>query len=320
LINVSMDVVTLGEAMLRFSPPLGESLESAPVLQVDLGGAESNVAVALARLGLSVGWISRLPNNALGRRAEGQIRYHRVDTSRVIWASGERMGAYYIEPGRSPRPTDVIYDRAHSAFGRIEPEEVDWAYVRESAWLHLTGITPALGEGARRTVERALREAASSSAIISFDVNYRSKLWSPEQAATVLTPLLSQVTIIQCAARDAALLFSTPTAGMEAARALYECFHPRLVVLTEGEAGAVAYDGTEYRIPPIPADTVDPIGSGDAFAAGFIVGYREGGVTQGLAWASALAAIKRTYRGDLPWTSRDQVRAVLDGAGINIVR
>lgn len=315
-----VDIVTLGETMVRFSPPSGESLESAPAFQADPGGAESNVAVALARLGLRVGWISRLPDNALGRRVAGQIRRHGVDVSRVIWGAGERMGTYYIEPGRSPRPTMVIYDRADSALSRIEPDEVDWGYVRQASWLHLTGITPALGAGPRRVVERAIRKATDGETVVSFDVNYRAKLWSPKAAAEVLVPLLSQVTIIQCAARDAALLLETSGDGGEAARALYEQFDSRLVVVTAGEAGAFAYDGAAHHVPSIPVDTLDPIGSGDAFAAGFIAGYREGGVDQGLAWGSALAALKRTYRGDIPWAGREELQTVLDDAGMDIVR
>lgn len=315
-----VDVVTLGEIMVRFSPPIGESLESAPVFQVDPGGAEANVAVALARLGVRTGWVSRLPDNVLGRRIAGQLRHHGVDTSRVIWAPGERIGTYYIEPGRTPRATNVIYDRAGSAFSRIQPEEVDWGYVRQAGWLHLTGITPALGDGPRRVVERAIREAAGSGAVISFDVNYRAKLWSPERAAEVLTPILQRATIIQCAARDAALLFDVPVAGGPAAQALYEQFHPRLAVVTEGEVGVSAYDGAEHRASTILADTLDPVGSGDAFAAGFIAGYREGGVEQGLAWGSALAALKRTYRGDLVWCGREELQAVLRGTAQGILR
>lgn len=315
-----MDVVTLGETMLRFSPPPTESLESADAFRVDPGGAESNVAIALARLGLRAGWISRLPDNVLGHRVAGQIRRHGVDTSRVIWAPGERMGTYYIEPGRRPRPTDVIYDRASSALSRIDPDEVDWSYVRQAEWLHLTGITPALGAGPRRTVERAVQEVTDGQTVVSFDVNYRAKLWTPEEAAAVLAPFLDQVTIIFCAARDAALLFGAPAEGGDAARALYERFDPRLAVVTEGEAGAVAYDSQVHRVSAIETETLDPVGSGDAFAAGFIAGYREGDVDQGLSWGTALATLKRTYRGDVLWAGWKELRAVLDDIGADIVR
>jgi 2-dehydro-3-deoxygluconokinase len=315
-----VDVITLGETMLRFSAPPGESLESAAEFRVDIGGAESNVAIALARLGLRVGWISRLPDNSLGRRVAGQVCRHNVDTSRVIWASDERLGTYYIDLGQSPRPSNVTYDRGDSAFSHIEPDEVDWAYVCQAEWLHLSGITPALGLGPRRVVERAIHEARKSEATVSFDVNYRSKLWSPVEASRTLTPVLSQVAVIQCAIRDAMALFGTTAVGEEAAHALYDQFRPQVVVVTEGRSGAVAYDGKEYCVASIPAITIDPVGSGDAFAAGFIAGYREGGVAQGLAWGTALAALKRTYWGDIAWTNRDELQAVLDERGEDIVR
>lgn len=315
-----MDVLTLGETMVRFSPPFGESLESAPTFHADPGGAESNVAIALARLGLKVGWISRLPDNALGRRVGGQIRRHGVDISRVIWAPDERMGTYYIEPGRSPRPTTVIYDRRRSALSRVTPDEVDWEYVRRADWLHLTGITPALGDGPRQVVERAIRTVADDDVIVSFDVNYRSKLWTPDEATEVLTPLLEQAAILQCATRDAALLFGTPAAGGDAARTLFERFSPRVAVVTAGEAGAFAYDGAVHHVSSVSVDTVDPIGSGDAFAAGFIAGYRQNGVDKGLSWGSALAALKRTYRGDILWGGLTELQEVLDRADTKIRR
>lgn len=315
-----LDVVTLGETMIRFSPPFGESLEGASVFHVDPGGAESNVAVALARLGLQVGWISRLPDNALGRRIGGQIRHHGVDISRVIWATGERVGTYYIEPGRSPRPTNVIYDRRHSALSRLTPKEVDWDYIRQGDWLHLTGITPALGDGPKQVVERAIREATGAGAIVSFDVNYRPKLWTASEAAAVLTPLLEQVTILQCARRDAALLFGAPEAGDETACELFKRYRPRVVVVTSRGAGAYAYDGAAYHVPSVSVDTVDPIGSGDAFAAGFIAGYRQGDVDTGLMWGSALATLKRTYRGDILWSGRIELDAILNRVDVKIHR
>lgn len=316
-----MDVVTLGETMIRFSPPQAETLERSALLHADPGGAESNVAIALARLGLATAWISRLPENAMGRRIAGQIRQHGVDTSRVVWApSTERVGTYYIEPGRAPRPTSVIYDRAGSALSRIEPADVDWGYVQRAGWLHLTGITPGLGAGPRRTLEEAVRVATGRGMVVSFDVNYRAKVWPADEAAAVLAPLLEDVALILCAARDAALLFGTPAAGPDAARALSQAFRPRLVVVTAGEAGAFAYDGADYHAPSVVCDTLDPVGSGDAFAAGFIAGYRDGDVEQGLAWGNAAAALKRTYRGDILWATRQELQAILEETGSAILR
>jgi 2-dehydro-3-deoxygluconokinase len=306
--------------MLRFSPSEGDTLESALTYRVDIGGAESNVAVALARLGFRTGWISRLPDNALGRRLLGQIRHHGVDTSAVILAPDGRVGTYYIEPGRLPRATSVIYDRAHSAFSQIDPDQVDWDYVGKAKWLHLTGITAALGDGPRRTVERAIAEATRHGVLISFDVNYRARLWTPADAAATLSLLLRHIPIIQCSLRDAVSLFGTPASGDEAARDLYDRFHPRVILITDGQAGAVAYDGELHRARSIPAETLDPVGSGDAFAAGFIAGYKEGGIEHGLSWGVAAAAVKRTFRGDLFLAGRTELRDALEGAAQHIAR
>lgn len=316
-----MDVVTLGEAMIRYSPPDGETFENASVFHAYVAGAESNVAVALARLGLRVGWVSRLPNNVLGRRVAGQIRRHGVDTGALVWApAAERVGTYYLEPGRSPRPTVALYDRAHSAFAAIQPDDIDWEYVTQAAWLHLGGITPALGPGPRHVIERAARVATEHSLTLSFDVNYRSKLWSPDEASAFLSGVLDRATIVQCSARDARLLFDAPPIGPAAAETLYDRFQADLVVVTDGADGACAYDGHLYTAPAFQADTLDPIGSGDAFAAGFIAGFRSDGVERGLRWGCALAALKRTYRGDVLWAGREELETLLDDDSVPIVR
>jgi 2-dehydro-3-deoxygluconokinase len=117
------DVVCIGETMLRLSAPAGSSLENTPYLQVDVAGAESNVAIGLSRLGVSVGWISRLPDNSLGRRVADVIRGQGVDVSRVVWAPEGRLGVYFIELGQPPRPSQIIYDRAHSAMAQMQPDE-----------------------------------------------------------------------------------------------------------------------------------------------------------------------------------------------------
>ena len=310
-----MDIVTLGETMLRFSVGTGQNLEGASSYQVDIAGAESNVAINLARLGLKTGWISRLPDHPLGRRVASEMRRHGVDLAGVIWAPGqERQSTFFIEFASSPRSTQVIYDRAGSAFSHIQPDQVDWAYLRAGHWLHLSGITPALGPGPRATIERAIAEASSAGMTISLDVNYRAKLWSAEQAASQLAPLMSSVTILVCALRDAVTLFQVPEDAEAAVTSLHVRFRPRLTLLTLGDAGAIAFDGELHRQTALPSETVDPIGSGDAFVGGFIAGYLEGGVKRGLQFGVALAALKRTYQGDVVWCSRQDLLAALDQA------
>jgi 2-dehydro-3-deoxygluconokinase len=317
-----MDIVTLGETMLRFSVSRGQNLEVATSYQVDIAGAESNVAINLARLGLKTGWISRLPDNPLGRKVASEMGRHGVDLTGVIWASGgERQSTFFIEFASPPRSTQVIYDRAASAFSHIQPDQVDWTYLRAGHWLHLSGITPALGAGPRATVERAIAEASRAGMTISFDVNYRAKLWSAEQAASQLVSFMSSSTLLVCALRDAVTLFQVPEAAEAAVTGLHARFRPRLTVLTLGDAGAVAFNGELHYQAALPAETVDPIGSGDAFVSGFIAGYLEGGVRRGLQFGVGLAALKRTYQGDVVWCSRqDLLLALNEGSARGVDR
>jgi 2-dehydro-3-deoxygluconokinase len=171
-----MDLITIGETMLHLSVNDGQSLEAADSYRADVAGAESNVSSDAARLGLAAGWILRLPDNPLGRKVTNCVRQHGVDTSRVIWASEyERQSTFFVEFAPLPRGTRVIYDRKDSAFSRITPKEVDWPYVRTAKWLHISGITLALGAGPAATAERAIAETASAGSTISIDVNYRSR-------------------------------------------------------------------------------------------------------------------------------------------------
>jgi 2-dehydro-3-deoxygluconokinase len=308
-----MDVVTLGETMLRFSASDGQSLEAADAYRVDIAGAESNVAIDLARMGLATGWVSRMPDNPLGRKVTGELRRHGVDVSRVVWVPGEeRQATFFIEFAPLPRGTQVIYDRARSAFSRMQPQQVDWDYVRAARWLHLSGITPALGAGPLATVERAMTEAAAAGLTISFDVNYRSRLWSEAQAAECLAPLMSQAQVLICALRDGVALFGVPDDLEDGVTALHERFRPDITIVTLGDDGVIAYDRQLYRQPAPPVETVDPIGSGDAFTAGFIAGYLEDGLAHGLRLGVGLAALKRTYRGDVVWCTRQELLAALD--------
>jgi 2-dehydro-3-deoxygluconokinase len=316
-----MHVVTLGETMLRLSVGDGQSLEGAAAYQVDVAGAESSVAVDLARLEVPSGWVSRLPDNALGHKVANELRRHGVDVSGVVWAaSGERQGTFFVEFAPSPRGTEVIYDRAGSAFSRIQPDEVDWPYVRAARWLHLSGITPALGPGPLATVGRAIEEALAAGLTISFDVNYRAKLWSPQQAAAGLAPFMEKAHVLACALRDAVTLFGVGEDAEQAVTALHTRFQPAITLLTLGDQGAIAFDGHLYRQPAPPVETVDPLGTGDAFIAGFIAGYLEDSVQRGLAFGVGLAALKRTYRGDIVWCSRQELLATLDRAHHKSVR
>src|SRR5579871_3203141 len=271
------DVVTFGETMLRLSAPGFSRLEEAVSLDVRVGGSESNTAVALARLGLRVAWWSKLPANPLGRRIENEIRRWGVNTEGVLWdeTPGARAGLYFLDFGLSPRATDVYYDRAHSSASRLTALEIDGARIACGRLLHLSGITPALSPYAAKAVSRALTLAKEAGTRVSFDINYRAKLWSPEAARTGLEPLLSQVDLLFCPQADAALLFGLTGSGPEVARTLREQYELEAAVVTCGGDGAVACDdaGDWAAAPHTLGQIVDRVGAGDAFNAGVLMGY-----------------------------------------------
>lgn len=299
--------------MLRLSAPAGVSLEYAPHLFVDVAGSESNVAVALSRLRTSAGWISRLTDSPLGWRIVAAVRAQGVDVSRVLWTRGGRVGTYFVEVGRTPRPGRVLYDRTGSAMAGISSEEVDWAYVREAKVVHLSGITPGLGASCRELVARAIAEAGAGRARVSFDVNFRSRLWTAVEATAALAPLLFKVQILICTAADAHALFELAGSAAAVAQELRERFSPDVAVVTDGvhfaaATGAKTVEREGYRV-----DVVDRIGAGDAFAAGFLHGYLTFGVERGLDYGAALAALKHTYYGDTAWVSEEDVQGLISG-------
>src|SRR3954468_17019150 len=170
------EVVTFGEAMIRLSPPNFPRLEQARSLDLQVGGAELNTAVALARLGRSTAWVSRLTDNPLGRLIANHAREAGVHTDHVVWTKDDRVGLYFLEFGAAPRASSVLYDRKGAAIAGIAPGMVDWAKVFSGVkWLHVTGITPALSPGAAATTLEAIRAARAAGVGTSVDLNYRVK-------------------------------------------------------------------------------------------------------------------------------------------------
>jgi 2-dehydro-3-deoxygluconokinase len=307
-------VVGIGETLIRLTPPGGETLETTPTLTIHIGGAESNVCATLAQLGIRTAWISRLPATPLGRRVARTIQGYGVDVQNVLWAPGGNIGLMFVQPGADPRPGEVFYYRAGSAFSGIDPDAVAWSVLEGTRLLHLTGITPALGQGPRRLVERALQEAGRRGVQVSFDVNYRARLWTTDEARTVLEPLLLQAEVIFLSERDARAVFQATGEAPDAARALRERFRCGVLVMTRGADGALAVgpEGTSER-PAVPSAIVDRIGRGDAFAAGFLYGYLRGSVDEGLRYGTALASLKQTYPGDICQVTHDDLEAILGG-------
>lgn len=313
-------LATFGESMLRYSPPAGERLETTDDLAVHVGGAESNVAVAASRLGCEAAWLSKLPESPLGRRVERGVREHGVEP---LVATGEgRVGTYYLEPGGSPRGTSVVYDRENAAVRTATPGELAVDRVRAADAFYTSGITPALSSTLAETVKELLVAAGEAGATRAFDLNYRAKLWEPQEAAATLRPLFDHVDILVVAVRDAATVLDRNGDPATVARNLAADHDCELVVVTRGDDGAVAaHDGDRVEQAALETDTTDPVGTGDAFVGGLLASRLAGSsVRESLEVAAATAALKRTVAGDAAVVTPEEVAGVLDGAGDGIDR
>ncbi len=306
------DVLAFGETMIRFSPVDGQMLEQADFLRADAAGTESNMAAALARMGAAVAWVSVLPDHPTGRWIASRLAMHGVDTSHVIW-SGERTGVFFLEPGTPPRGSRVVYDRAGSAATGITPDMVDHALRSGARIVHTSGITASLGPSCLETVARVLGDRPGGGYLTSFDINYRAKLWSPEQARSVLDTLLDQVDILISTAADTALIFGLDGAPEETIGALRTRFGNEFVVLTLAEGGAVGWsEGTGFLYTkPYAVEPVDRLGAGDAFDAGLLYGLLREDLAAGLSYGTALAALSYSERGDMTWATLDEVKRMV---------
>ncbi|MFQ5948442.1 MAG: sugar kinase [Acidimicrobiia bacterium] len=318
---MSYDIVTVGEALLRLWVPPGERLESAPVLRFDVAGSEANVAVAAARMGKSVAWCSRLPDTPLGRRVTRELAGHGVDVSHVRLTDSERMGAYFVELSVPPRPIHIIYDRERSAASAMTVEDVPWDLVESAGVVHLTGITPALSASCRETTLEVARRARASSVPVSVDVNYRNRLWEPQEAGKVLTELCASadlVIVTEEDARDVFGLAGTPSELLDAMSDLTKANH---VVLTRGAAGASWRSaGVDGDAPGYEAEILDRVGAGDALAGGVLVGFLEDDLSAGVRLGLAMAAITIGMFGDQLRSSPDEIRTLMEGGGREVSR
>jgi 2-dehydro-3-deoxygluconokinase len=316
------DLTTFGETMVRISTRPGRSLAAADRVQLYTGGTESNTAAALARLGLKAAWVSRLPDNPLGRRIAADLSRHGVDVSGVVWAKNERAGIYFVEFAAPPRSTTVTYDRKNSAVSRLKPRELDWKFLLNTRILHLTGITPALSATCARAVAEAVKKARAKKVPVSFDVNYRARLWSPATAAKSLEPIMRGVTLLVMTKEDARTVFQLSGEPDEIVRAMRKRFDPKIAVLTMGGDGALAFDGKKIiKEPGFPnVAPIDRLGAGDAFTAGLIFGFLRHNLALGLKYGIAMSAMKMGMSGDYFWSGRDEVEEVVRNRGGDVRR
>ncbi len=328
---MNVDVITFGEAMVRLSPPGSGRLEQAGSFTVEVGGSELNVAVGLARLGMPSAWVSKVPSNALGRMVLNKARSMGVDVGRVLSGGEGRQGLYFVEFGASPRASSVLYDRSGSAASRIAPGEIDWADVLAGARLfHVSGITPALSPSAAETTAEAVRAAKKAGCLVSYDLNYRKKLWSPEEARKCQEPLMEAVDILTTTEEDTGIVFGIRNPDFrQVARALAATYGFKAVAITLREdlsvrrnnwTAIVHADGRIYEDRTYDVEIVDRVGAGDAFSAGFLFGYLSEGPEKGLFYGNAFSALKHTIPGDFCLATLEETEALIKGAGFRISR
>lgn len=323
-------IVCFGEVLLRLATPGAQAFLQSPSLDLFVGGAEANVAVSLARFGHDAAMVTTLPDSTIGRAVTDQLRHHGVDVSHIRVGPG-RMGLYFVVTGNALRASEVVYDRALSAFALTAPGDVAWPDVLKGRdWLHLSGITPALGENGAAAAQRAAEAATRAGVAVSFDGNFRAKLWAASggDASAILKRIMDHATLACIDHRDIGIILGDRPAnadGIEARRAAaaiaFQAF-PKLQRIActmrvqsaaqNHRLSAVMFTRShEYVARTYDLEgVVDRIGGGDAFAAGILHGLMsQQDDREALNFGLAAACLKHSYPGDF---NLARVRNVLD--------
>jgi 2-dehydro-3-deoxygluconokinase len=330
-----------GELLLRLSAPGHELLLQSGSLNAHIGGAEANVAVALARWGHKALMVSVVPDSALGSACGGELRRHGVHTDNLYTGPG-RMGLYFLTVGAGHRPSEVLYDRAESAFALAPPERVSWdPILSQVGWLHVSGVTPALGPAAAAAALRAVRAARAQGCWVSFDCNYRAKLWQRWQgdARTILREIVAEADLLFAEERDIALISGSEFHSLpaherfQASAAEALATFPRLSRIATTVRTQRSVDDHDLaaklmsRSGLITTRTysigriIDRIGSGDAFAAGVLHGITTGLDNQAaLDFGLAAACLKHSIPGDFNLSSIADVHNLVQDAGFTVRR
>lgn len=315
------DVTTIGEGQLRYSVPLGTRLERAAQLDVNVTGTEANVTSLLARLGWRCGWVSALPANPLGRRVANEYAQSGLDLSAVVWLEGGRLAIYYVEFGSPPKGTQVYYDRKGTCFVNMTREDIDWDYLLDTRLLHISGLSVPLSPSINATLTEAVERAKAAGIPVSFDMNYRSRIWTTDAAAKAIAPFLAAVDLLFFARGDAERMYGFAGAPEDIVRQLGELTPASAIVTSLGGDGIIAWDRQTFQLEPARRiQVIDRIGAGDAMVAGVLHGWLGGDLFKGLRYGVLTAALCLTHYGDAVYITREQLDELLDQPDADIVR
>jgi 2-dehydro-3-deoxygluconokinase len=350
------DLVGLGECMIRLSPAGHGRIEFADHLEVWVGGGEYNVAYALARLGLRTGWVGGLVDNPLGHLVRNHARAAGVDVSQAVTVPYDgvgrkvRMGLNFTEVGVGPRASVSMYDRGHSATSQIGPGDVDWERLfgsRGARWLHTGGIFTCLSPSTRESVAEALEAAHRAGTIVSYDLNFRSKLWDSATAIATTRPLVPYIDCLIGNEEDFQKVLgyevegtddnleALPIDGYKAMVRRVAADYPNLKVIgttlrevvsaSENNWSAILYwaeTDTFYQGPRFERLIIeDRVGGGDGFASGFAYAFLTGRDPEAaVRYGTAHGALLQTTRGDTSQITLSELEHVVGGGGARIKR
>lgn len=307
-------VVGFGEAMLRLSTPIGQTLETAATLSAHVGGAELNGLIAASAFGTPCTWVSAVGDDIAGHRIARHARSYGVATSLQV-IDGARSGLYFVEISAYPRSTRVLYDRGSSAASLLDRGTIDWsALLTSRSCLYSSGITAGISSAARSALEEAIEVARSVGACVAFDVNYRQRLWPADQAYEWVAGTLPQVDVLSVSEADL-LALGQPTHDLSAARAALGV--TTLVVSSKRRTAeaitvtvrAIDEDGASEASGE--AAVVDPLGAGDAMFGAFLATVRNQGRVAAVEHALTAALLAYGIHGDA--TDADTAAALTNG-------
>ncbi len=352
--ETEFDLLALGECMIRLSPPGHQRIELTPVFEAYAGGGEYNVAYALARYGMRAGWISRLVDNPLGQFIKNHARTSGMDVSEVIWVPydgagrTDRIGLNFTEVGIGVRASVTMYDRGHTAVSHMKPGDVDWKRIfqkRKVRWFHTGGIFTALSDSCAQVAHESMKAAHEAGTIVSYDLNFRSKLWSSKKAIEETKNLVPFIDVLIGNEEDFQKVLGFQVEGTDEhlqqlpiegykkmVRQVVQAYpHIKAVgtTLREVVSGLVNnwsaimyYDGVFYQSRRYEnLEIEDRVGGGDGFCSGFIYGLLHGMAPQEcVEMGAAHGALLQSTRGDTSMVTMQEIRHVMGGGTARIQR